>query len=90
MYEERKRELTKKWGECTILYRNNQSSYEISRALAELEGLMGTAIGINCKSGKDRTSYLTGDLKRYFVRNALLPEIKAESSKVEKVRKKNH
>ncbi|PJD97066.1 MAG: hypothetical protein CK425_04740 [Parachlamydia sp.] len=39
-------------------FSKEDSDYEIAADIAELERLMETPIGFNCKSGKDRTSYL--------------------------------
>lgn len=64
----------RKWAECALLIQNNKSNYEINRAIAELEQGMGSAVGVSCKSGKDRTSYLVGELKRNFVKKTILPE----------------
>jgi len=37
---------------------HEDSDFEISADIAEFERLMETPVGVNCKSGKDRTSYL--------------------------------
>lgn len=43
------------------------SDYEIATDLIEFEKAMGTPIGINCKSGKDRTSYLVNLVQMRFL-----------------------
>ncbi|EFB41130.1 hypothetical protein [Parachlamydia acanthamoebae] len=58
LYEEQLSSLNDLKTKIELQLNKQSSNYQIAADISELERMMNSSLGINCKSGKDRTSYL--------------------------------